>query len=131
MDRGPLFENWVFTEINKLLPYQSNLKFWRSKSNAEVDFIIEHTGQLYALEVKSEKLKSPKTSRSIHSFLQAYSVSQMAVVNLSLETTVELNDTPVDFITPPFPSPMAGTGFQSINHFPWLSCKSPLTQVCS
>jgi len=68
VDKGPLFENWAFSEIYKILPFQGSVKFWRSKSRAEVDFVIEHAGKTYALEVKSLALKEPKISRSSWSF---------------------------------------------------------------
>lgn len=98
-DKGPLFENWVFTEIIKALPYQSELKFWRSKSKAEVDFIIEHGGKIYAIEVKASRLLKPNLGKSIHGFLSAYSIEKLAIVNFSFEFQHELNNTPIDFIT--------------------------------
>lgn len=99
-DKGQLFENWVFSEINKLLPFQSSLKFWRSKSKAEVDFIIEHSGKIFAIEVKASHLKKPNAGKSIHSFLSAYSIERLAIVNYSMHEHLELKNTPVEFITP-------------------------------
>jgi uncharacterized protein len=99
-DKGPLFENWVFTEIYKSLPFQSDLKFWRSKSKAEVDFVIEHGGKTFAIEVKASNIVKPNVGKSIHSFLSAYSIKKLAIVNYSLEQQIELYDTQVEFITP-------------------------------
>ncbi|NQU63120.1 MAG: DUF4143 domain-containing protein [SAR324 cluster bacterium] len=100
VDKGQLFENWVFTEIIKILPFQSELKFWRSKSKAEVDFIIEHGGKTFAIEVKASHLREPIVGKSIHSFLSAYPIEKMAIVNYSLVHQLDLNHTPIDFITP-------------------------------
>ena len=99
-DKGQLFENWVFTEIWKVLPFQSDIKFWRSKSGAEVDFIIEHSGKTYAIEVKAGEMKMPTVRKSIHSFLSAYPVERMAVLNTSLEQTINKNGMTVEFIIP-------------------------------
>ena len=99
-DKGQLLENWVFTEIHKSLPFQSSLKFWRSKAKAEVDFVIEHAGKTYALEVKSLALKEPKISRSSWSFIEAYAPERFAVLNTTLEQSAILKEAEVDFITP-------------------------------
>lgn len=98
-DKGQLFENWVFSEIYKFLPFQSNLKFWRSKSKAEVDFVIENAGKVYAVEVKASHLTKPTVGKSIHSFLSAYSIEKLAIVNFSLQEQIEINNCPVEFIT--------------------------------
>jgi predicted AAA+ superfamily ATPase len=100
MDRGQLLENWVFSEIHKVLPLQSSLKFWRSKAKAEVDFVIEHANSVYALEVKFTSLARPKLSRSAWSFVSAYKPEKFAVLNMALEQTGRLRDIMVDFITP-------------------------------
>jgi predicted AAA+ superfamily ATPase len=99
-DKGQLLENWVFTEIHKSLPFQSSLKFWRSKAKAEVDFVIEHAGNTYALEVKSLALMKPKISRSAWSFIEAYAPEKFAVLNMTLEQSATFKEAEVDFITP-------------------------------
>jgi len=81
-DKGQLFENWAFSEISKALPFQSDLKFWRSKAFAEIDFIIEHAGNLYALEVKAGEMKRPLIGKPVHSFLEAYAPERMAIFNV-------------------------------------------------
>jgi len=43
----------------ELLQSPGELFYWREKS-AEVDFVYQHQGQLYALEVKSGRKKSAK-----------------------------------------------------------------------
>ena len=55
-DHGSLRENFVASEIGKK---ENDLNFWRSKSKAEVDFIIQHAGDRVPLEIKS-KLTLPK-----------------------------------------------------------------------
>ncbi len=99
-DKGQLLENWVYTEIQKVLPLQSAVKHWRSKAGAEVDFIIDHAGKLFALEVKYAALKQPKLARSARSFIDAYHPTQFVVVNMALEENTSVGDTPVHFVTP-------------------------------
>ena len=99
-DKGQLLENWAFTEIHKCLPFQSSLKFWRSKAKAEVDFVIEHTGKTYALEVKFASLRKPKISRSDWSFIEAYKPEEFIVLNMTLEESMIFKETRVNFMTP-------------------------------
>ena len=100
IDKGPLLENWVFTEIQKALPFQSTLKYWRSKAGAEVDFVIEHAGKLFGIEVKYTALKQPKIPRAARSFIEAYRPAAFIIVNMTLEADTDLDHTTVRFISP-------------------------------
>jgi len=99
-DKGQLLENWTFTETYKMLPLQSSLMFWRSKAKAEVDFVIEHAGKIYGLEVKCSSLKTPKVDRSSWSFMEAYDPEEFAILNLTLESLPTIKDKKIRFITP-------------------------------
>jgi uncharacterized protein len=99
-DKGPLFENWAFSEILKALSFQDEIRFWRSKSGAEVDFVIEHAGRIHGLEVKASVLKQPAVSRSSWSFIEAYAPDSFAVLNMYLEESLGHDKGTVDFITP-------------------------------
>ncbi|MBN1664453.1 MAG: ATP-binding protein [Deltaproteobacteria bacterium] len=100
VDRGQLFENWAFTEIYKNIGLSGSIKFWRSKAGAEVDFIIEESGKTMALEVKYASVKQPKIGKSAHSFLDAYKLDQFAILNMNLDTTLQVNGCNVCFLTP-------------------------------
>ena len=80
-DRGALLENLVFTELAKTVhPLLDGLSTWRSKSGAEVDFVVEHQGRLLACEVKAGDSRGI-LSRSARSFIEAYQPEQLLVVN--------------------------------------------------
>lgn len=80
-DRGALLENLVFTELAKTVhPLLDGLSAWRSKSGAEVDFVVEHQGRLLACEVKAGDSRGV-LSRSARSFIEAYQPEQFVVVN--------------------------------------------------
>ncbi|MDM8535894.1 ATP-binding protein [Desulfobacterales bacterium HSG17] len=99
-DKGQLLENWVFTEIYRALPFQSSVKFWRSKAKAEVDFVIEHANKIYGLEVKFTDFKQSKISRSARSFLEVYKPEKFAVLNMGLQENIEVDEIMVEFIFP-------------------------------
>ncbi|MEA1865192.1 MAG: ATP-binding protein [Euryarchaeota archaeon] len=66
-DIGSLNENFVFTQAT----YAGvEVKFWRSKSKAEVDFVMEREGKLIAIESKSSFRRRTK---SLTAFRDKYS----------------------------------------------------------
>ncbi|MDY6839737.1 MAG: ATP-binding protein [Thermodesulfobacteriota bacterium] len=99
-DRGPLFENWLFTELLKHSQYSDTLYYWRSKAGAEVDFVRQRGTMLQAFEAKSGSLKKPGLSRSARSFIEAYSPEHFYVVNPTLSAQDALGKTKIAWITP-------------------------------
>jgi len=54
--RGPLFENLIISELLKSQFNKGsvdNLFYWRDKTGNEVDLLVDHPGQLTAIELKS------------------------------------------------------------------------------
>lgn len=71
---GHTFENYVFSE---LLKAGFSPKYWRTKAQAEVDFIIELEGEVIPIEVKL----TPALERSLRSFIEQYQPRRAYVVN--------------------------------------------------
>jgi predicted AAA+ superfamily ATPase len=67
-DKGWLYENFVASELAKR---ENELKYWRTKSKAEVDFIVEKNGAITPIEVKSS-MQQPAISPSFSSFMEKY-----------------------------------------------------------
>lgn len=84
-DRGPRVENWVFTELAKALPWRQPIRYWRSGSGAEVDFVVPRRDRLLAIEVKAGRLGRPKLARSSRSFIEAYEPGEFWILNQELE----------------------------------------------
>ncbi|MCK4670562.1 MAG: ATP-binding protein [Nanoarchaeota archaeon] len=80
-DFGNIYENFIYTELIKHNIFPN---YWRTKSGAEVDFIIEKNNKLIPVEVKS-LLKEAKLTRSFSSFLKKYSPKKGYVVSLDFE----------------------------------------------
>jgi predicted AAA+ superfamily ATPase len=74
--RGKAFENYVFSELLKsgYIP-----KYWRSKTKAEVDFILEMGPNIIPLEVKVSA-GSYTIERSLHSFINNYGPKKAFVI---------------------------------------------------
>lgn len=65
---GEVFENYVFSELIKK---GYDVRYWRSKSKAEVDFIVDTDNILIPIEVKL-KASTGKISKSLRSFINTY-----------------------------------------------------------
>lgn len=75
-DCGMLVESFVFQEILKFREQSYSLfdiHFWRTKSGAEVDFVLfRNEQQLIPIEVKFQNFQRPTISRGYRSFLEVY-----------------------------------------------------------
>lgn len=76
-DRGSLNENFV---AGQLLKQGHELHYWRTKSQAEVDFVLEEGGKTFAIEVKST-LYANKAGRSLISFIGKYAPRRTMLVS--------------------------------------------------
>lgn len=101
-DLGLLVESVVFQEIYKFLTQSFlnySIHYWRTKSGAEVDFVIRKNDQsILPVDVKYRNLKTPTISRGYRSFLQAYSPKKAVVITPKLMTTQQIEETEVHFI---------------------------------
>lgn len=77
-DQGELNENFFFTQARR------ELKYWRTKSRAEVDFVKENQ-KINAYEIKTV----PKTTKSMRSFQEKYEPEHMFVMN---QEKIQLSD---------------------------------------
>jgi len=92
-DSGSLNENFIASELIKK---ETELKYWKTKAGAEVDFIIEHEGKIIPLEVKSN-LKSSKLTRSFRSFLGEYESKQGFIFSWSYLNKVRFKKSIINF----------------------------------
>jgi len=100
VERGALLENLVFSELMKHTnPLLDTIRFWRSKSGGEVDFVVEHQGRLLALEVKYGDSRG-RLTRAARSFIQAYAPESLVVVNDTSYPNRKTGNSAVSFIRP-------------------------------
>ena len=83
-DAGLLVEGLVFQELFKYMTQQFLnyiLHYWRTKSGAEVDFVVyKNDDNFMPIEVKYRNLSSPAITRGYRSFLQAYQPKQAVII---------------------------------------------------
>lgn len=79
---GKVFEHFVFTELRAYLSYMQDkrpLRFWRSTSKMEVDFLISDE---IAIEVKGTELVSEKHLTGLKALSEDLTLKQKIVVSL-------------------------------------------------
>ena len=72
---GKIFENYVLNEIQKA---GFSPRYWKSKSKAEVDFVVQKEGNLIPIEVKLHA--EGKIEKSLRSFVEKYKPKKALVV---------------------------------------------------
>lgn len=80
-DIGPLWENFLIAERKKLLAYNGfhgRTYFWRNKQHAEIDYVEEIDGKIYAYEFKWNPLAKVKFSSS---FVDKYRPVETKVIH--------------------------------------------------
>ena len=96
-DKGHLVENAVMSELCQM-SIKQDIKFWRTISRAEIDFILETGQELIPIEVKYSRLKSPKVSRSFKNFIKEYSPSRALILTRAYWDRIKIGGTTVGFI---------------------------------
>ncbi|MDD9954290.1 MAG: ATP-binding protein [Candidatus Woesearchaeota archaeon] len=88
VDLGAMYENTVFSEM-----ITHEVKYWRTKAGAEVDFVINKT----PIEIKSQ-LQEQKTTRSFQSFLEKYKPKKGFIVSQNCEGIAKKGNTTIHFV---------------------------------
>lgn len=83
-DTGQIIEGIVASHVfrNRLMSHKIN--YWRTKSGAEVDFIISGVKPVQSIEVKSGNLKRITISRGYRSFLSKYTPPKAILLNSAM-----------------------------------------------
>jgi predicted AAA+ superfamily ATPase len=93
-NNGLLFQNFIFSLLRQKTAVSSfRIQHWRTKSQAEVDFVLDRAISQLPIEIKSGSLRKPVVSRSMRSFIEKYQPEEAWVINLSLNQRISINDT--------------------------------------
>jgi predicted AAA+ superfamily ATPase len=93
-DEGQLNENFIASEIAKK---EIAMNYWRTKSKAEVDFVLEKNTKKISLKVKT-KIVKPRTGKSLQSFIEKYSSQKAYVLSKDYYNKITIKKTPIFFL---------------------------------
>ena len=89
---GTLFENGVFSILRKHLPAE-NIKFWRTTSKQEIDFVIDTLPVISAYEVKLRYTGQPL--RNLLYFREKYRIDSVGIITLEKITPSKEEEIPL------------------------------------
>lgn len=92
---GNLYESFLASEI---LKRDIKLKYWRTKSGAEVDFVFEEGSSITAVEVKSY-LNNNSVEKSMRSFIDNYPNCSAFIISLDYKDERIVNNVNVLFLS--------------------------------
>ncbi len=97
---GFVFQNFVFDLFLHEQSYQyTDIKYWRTKNKAEVDFILKQGDLICPVEVKNQDLRKLPNLRSLKSFIKKYHPKYAYIVNKSVFQKLKIENTTL-FILP-------------------------------
>jgi len=97
---GFVFQNFIYNKMNReIAKTLKSINFWRTKEGAEVDFIVRDGLSILPIEIKFSELLTPEITRSLRSFISKYKVEQVKVVNIGINTSKNIDNTTVKFIS--------------------------------
>ncbi|MCD6219405.1 ATP-binding protein [Candidatus Calescamantes bacterium] len=97
-DRGAIVENEVFNQLKIKEGEKYEIKYWRTLSKAEIDFVLQQNDFLLPIEVKYSPLKSPEISRSYRNFLSQYRPDRAIVLTKNFWGELKIDKTLIKFI---------------------------------
>ena len=83
--KGALIENYCAKELSPI--FDKNLYYWTSKSVAEIDFVIEISGEIFPVEVKSGYSKHKKSLQSFEEKYKSRAIIRLSPRNFTREGT--------------------------------------------
>lgn len=95
-DWGRLVENYVFMALKRRAGFSTSLNFWRTKSKAEVDFVIEKQNKILPVEVKYGW--KPTIGKSLHSFIEKFSPPEAIILTRDFAGEKKIKGCEVKFI---------------------------------
>jgi len=96
-DNGAIIENAIFSQFKKQND-ELEIKYWRTKGGAEVDFIIEKAQEIIPIEVKYSKLRSPNITLGFKNFLSQYKPNKGMVLTKGFWGERKIDSTLIKFV---------------------------------
>jgi len=93
-DLGKLVENFVFSSLKR--QEEIKLNYWRTKSKAEVDFVLQKNGEIIPIEVKYSF--SPSIGKSFYSFIEKFSPKRGFILTQGFCGIKKIKSTKIYFV---------------------------------
>ncbi len=96
-DAGAMVENNVLSQLQRKSD-EIAIRYWRTQTKAEVDFILDSPRGAIPIEVKYSSLRSPEISRSFRSFISEHRPSRALVLTRNFWAKRKIDSTNILFV---------------------------------
>jgi len=93
-DTGNLVENFVYSSLER--KKIGKINFWRTKSKAEIDFVIQKEGEIIPIEVKYSL--SPSIGKSFYNFIEKFSPKRGYIFTQGFTGIKKIKETKIYFL---------------------------------
>lgn len=93
-DGGRLVENFVFTALKRR--NLDKINFWRTKSKAELDFVVQKESKIVPIEVKYST--KPKIGKSAYSFIEKFSPPRLYIFTRGYIGEAKIKNCKIKFV---------------------------------
>jgi len=93
-DVGQLVENFVYSALKRRK--LGKINFWRTKSKAEIDFVLQKQGEIIPIEVKYSKV--PLIGKSFYSFIEKFSPKKGYIFTQGFSDIKKIKNTKIYFL---------------------------------
>ncbi|MCK5545607.1 MAG: ATP-binding protein [Desulfobulbaceae bacterium] len=97
-DSGEIMEGIVANLLVSTCPNGKRINFWRTKTGAEVDFLVTGFHPEVSIEVKTKLFKKISITRGYRSFLKKYSPARALLLNRNLWDKTEIEQCPIEAV---------------------------------
>ncbi len=98
-DLGFVFQNFIFLQLfEKATEAFTELKYWRTKDKAEVDFVLDQFPVPIPFEVKYSNSINHKINTSLRNYIKQYKPRCAYLISRSLQQTIMIQQTEVRWI---------------------------------
>lgn len=87
-DNGELLENFIYAQI-KEGGFLKNIRFWRTKTGGEVDFVVEFGKEIICFESKFTSFVKPSFPRSLRHFVKDYEPKKIIILTKNYLQKIE------------------------------------------
>ena len=94
-ETGSMIENFVYNELK--IKFHKKLKFWRTQTKAEVDFVIDNGSSVVPIEVKYTERK-PGVTGGMLSFYKRYQPQRIIIITKDYFSTESDETTAVEYV---------------------------------
>ena len=91
-----MVENYVFTALKRRSDGFQYINFWRTKSKAEVDFVMQKENKIIPIEVKYSA--KPIIGKSLYSFIEKFSPPRAFIFTKGYAGETKIKNCKIKFI---------------------------------